>query len=100
MLLRRKANMKTLALIALIIVLGLSGCASSGTSDSLKQDWVAYWNNVKGDWESTKGDLTAYLKDPGGITWELMKGDWVAWWKDVKDDWESTKKDWTAFWKN
>jgi uncharacterized protein YceK len=92
--------MKTPALIALIMVLGLSGCASPGTSDSLKQDWVAYWKSVKGDWDSTKEDWTTYWKDPGGITWELMKGDWAAFWKNVRDDWGSAKEDWTAFWKN
>ena len=54
--------MKRLALIALIMVLGLSGCASSGTCGLIKQDWVRYWN------------------DPGGASWESVKQDWRWFW--------------------
>ena len=56
---RRKAKMKGLGLIALIMVLGLSGCASSGMSGLIKEDWTEFWN------------------DPGGGSWEVIKWDWT-----------------------
>ncbi len=55
--------MKKLALIALIMVLGLSGCAS-GVGYSIKEDWTEYWKN------------------PGGLSWEIFKGDWTEYWKN------------------
>jgi len=80
---RKKAKMRILALVALILVLGLGGCASSGTSDSIIRDWDAYWKNPGGGdcWESTKRDWDAYWKNPGG-----------------GECWESTKRDWREFW--
>jgi hypothetical protein len=75
--------MKKLALIALIMVLGLSGCASSGTRGSIKQDWVAYWKDPGGAfWEQIKEDWITYSKDPGGAFWESIKDDWRDFWKD------------------
>ena len=73
--------MKKIALIALTMVLGLSGCASSGTSGSTKQDWTTYWKNPGGGcWESIKQDWTAYWKNPGGGCWESTKQDWRGFW--------------------
>jgi hypothetical protein len=42
---RREAKMKNLALIALIMVLGLSGCASSGKSGFIIQEWTGFWKS-------------------------------------------------------
>lgn len=44
MLIKRETEMKKLALIVLIMVLGLSRCASSGTSGLIIQDWIEFWN--------------------------------------------------------
>jgi len=92
--------MRILALIAAIMVFGLSGCACPDTVGSLKQDWVWYWKSVENDWESTKQDYAVYWKNSKGIDWELLKQDWVAYWKSVEGDWESTKQDWAAYWEN
>ena len=92
--------MKTLALIGLIMVLGLSGCACPDTVASLEQDWVAYWKSLEGDWDSTKQDWVTYSKDPIGIDWESLRQDWVAYWKGLEGDWESTKQDWASYWKS
>jgi hypothetical protein len=59
---RRKGKMKKLVWIALIMVLGLNGCACSGTCALIKQDWSEYWD------------------DPGAGTWKLIKQDWVEFW--------------------
>ena len=92
--------MEKLALIGLIMVLGLSGCACPDTVGSLKQDWVAYWKSLEGDWDSTKQDWAAYWKNREGIDWESLKQDWGAYWKSVEGDWGSTKQDWAAYWEN
>jgi uncharacterized protein YceK len=56
--------MKKLAWIALIImVLGLSGCACSGTCNLMKEDWHDYWRN------------------PGAGDWQYMKQDWSQFWE-------------------
>ena len=57
--------MKTLTLFGAIMVLGLSGCACPDTVGSLKQDWVAYWKSVEGDWEATKQDWVVYWENSG-----------------------------------
>jgi hypothetical protein len=73
--------MKRLALIALIMVLGLSGCASSGTCGLIRQDWIRYWNDPGGaSWESVKQDWVRYWNDPGGASWESVKQDWRWFW--------------------
>ena len=75
--------MKRLALIALTMVLGLSGCASSGTGGSIGQDWTAYWWNRGGpSCESVRQDWIRYWNDPGGASWESVKQDWVRYWND------------------
>ena len=62
--------MKKLALIALIMVLGLSGCVSSGTSGLTKEDGTKFHN------------------EPGagacGSSWELMLQDWNEFWSRSK----------------
>jgi hypothetical protein len=92
--------MKKLALIALSMVLGLSGCACPGTSSSIRQDWAAYWRNPGGEsWESIKKDWAAYWRNPAGENWESIKWDWVAYWKNPGGGtWELLKQDWT-FWR-
>jgi hypothetical protein len=78
---RREGEMKKLALIALIMVLGLSGCACYGTCDSVRQDWIRYWDNPGGaSWESVKQDWIRYWNDPGGASWESVKQDWRWFW--------------------
>jgi len=73
--------MKKFALIALMVVLGLSGCASSGTSGSVRQDWIRYWNDPGGaSWESVKQDWVRYWNDPGGASWESVKQDCKRFW--------------------
>ena len=73
--------MKKLVLIALIMVLGLSGCASSGTSGSIKQDWTAYWENPGGaSWEAIEQDWVRYWDNPGGASWEAIRQDWIRYW--------------------
>lgn len=57
---RREGNMKKLALIALIMVMGLSECASSSTSVSIKEEWYYYWKNPAG----------------AGLSWEDIKVGW------------------------
>jgi hypothetical protein len=80
---RREGKMKKLALIALIMVLGLSGCASSGTRGSIRQDWIAYWKDPGGIfWEDIKQDWIVYLKNPGGLNWDSIKQDWRVYLKD------------------
>jgi hypothetical protein len=97
MLVRRKAKMEKLALIALIMVLGLSGCACPGTSGPIKQDWATYLKGIEGDWESTKQDWTAYWKNPGGENWERIEKDWAAYWKNPGGEtWELMKQDWSV----
>ena len=66
LLVKGEGKMKKLVLIALIMVLGLSGCTSSGISDSIKRDWIAYWDNSgSGSWESIKRDWMTYWQSPG-----------------------------------
>jgi hypothetical protein len=54
--------MKKFVLMALIMVLSLSGCACTGTCVLIKEDLTDYWN------------------DPGAGTWQLIKEDWVEFW--------------------
>jgi hypothetical protein len=73
--------MKKFALIALMVVLGLSGCASSGTSGSIRQDWTEYWWNRGGpSCESIRQDWIRYWNDPGGASWESVKQDCKRFW--------------------
>ena len=95
--------MKKLALLALIMVLGLGGCASSGLSGLVENDWTYYCKNPGGYWnrESLKMDWANYLKNPGGYwTGETLKDDWTHYLKNPGGywDWETLKKDWTEFW--
>jgi len=69
--------MKELGLIALIMVLGLSGCASSGTSDSIKQGWTWYGE---------------------GDSWETIKQRWAWYGYGETDGWESIKQGWRKLW--
>ena len=52
--------MKKLVLMTLMMVLGLSGCASSGTINPIKQDWAAYWEVESKGWERAKQDWAMY----------------------------------------
>ncbi len=56
--------MKTLVLIALIMILVFSGCASTGIGNSIKQEW------------------DEYLMNPGYESDKWIKADWKAFWKD------------------
>jgi ABC-type glycerol-3-phosphate transport system substrate-binding protein len=77
----RKGKMKTLALIALVMALGLSGCASNGMTELIRQDWIRYWGNPGGaSWESLKQDWTVYWENPEGASWESLKLGWTAHW--------------------
>lgn len=70
--------MKELALIVLIMVLGLSGCASSGMSGLIIEDWAEYLSDPgSGDWKLIKWDWAEVWKDPGGGSWEAVKMDWT-----------------------
>jgi hypothetical protein len=59
---RRESKMKKFALIALIMVLGLSGCAYSGVKNVAKEDWNDYWSG------------------PRSESWTLIKQDWNEFW--------------------
>ena len=67
--------MKTFALIALIMVLGLSGCASSGKSGFRRIPEAA---------------------EP----WMTFKQEWTGFWKgpEAAEPWKSFKQEWTTFW--
>jgi hypothetical protein len=53
--------MKKLMWIVLIMVLGLSGCATSGTATLIKADWNYYWSHPKdGTLQAIKQDWTDY----------------------------------------
>ncbi len=54
--------MKRFAMVALIMVLALSGYACAGTSALIKEDWTEYWKN------------------PGAGDWKPIKQDWVDFW--------------------
>ena len=92
--------MKKPALIALIMVLGLSGCASSGTTSSTKQDWTACWWNRGGpSCELIRQDWIRYWNNPGGASWESVKLDWIRYWNNPGGaSWESVKEDWIRYW--
>ena len=71
--------MNKLALIALIMVFGLSGCACCKGS-MIKQSWIDFWHDPAGDnWRQMKQDLTEFWHDPGGENWELIKWSWTQW---------------------
>jgi hypothetical protein len=77
--------MKKLVLIALIMVMGLSGCASiagPGLSwKDIKEDWGDYWKDPAGPGLSRKdikGNWRWYLEDPAGPGLS---------WKDIKENW-------------
>jgi len=68
--------MKTFVWIALIMVLGLSGCASTGKS--------------------------AFRKSPEAAEpWETFREEWVEFWKgsEAAEPWKSFKQEWISFWK-
>ena len=54
--------MKKLAGIALIMVLGLSGCTCYGTCVLIKEDFTDFWN------------------DPGRGSGQFIKEDWTYFW--------------------
>jgi rubredoxin len=97
---RRKGKMKKLALIALMMALGLSGCASNGMTELIRQDWIRYWDNPGGaSWESLKLDWTAYWQNPGGASWDSLKQDWAVYWENPGGaSWDSLKQDWRRYW--
>jgi len=97
---RRKGKMKNLALIVLMMALGLSGCASNGMTELIRQDWIRYWDNPGGaSWESLKLDWTAYWQNPGGASWDSLKQDWAVYWKNPGGaSWDSLKQDWRRYW--
>jgi len=98
---RRKGQMKKLALIALLMLsLGLSGCASNGMTELIRQDWIRYWENPGGaSWESVKLDWTAYWKNPGGASWDSLRQDWIRYWENPGGaSWDSLKQDWRRYW--
>ena len=72
---RREAKMKYFALIALFMVLGLSGCASSGKSGIRRSPEAA---------------------EP----WKTFGQEWVGFWKgpEAAEPWKTFKKEWIGFW--
>jgi len=59
---RREGKMKNLALIALIMVLSLSGCASSGKRGFIIQEWTEFWKGPEAaePWKSFKQEWTEF----------------------------------------
>jgi len=53
---------KLIGIIALFMVLNLSGCACTGTCVVVKEDWDHYWN------------------DPEAGAWEALKQEWIDFW--------------------
>jgi hypothetical protein len=72
---RREAKMKNFALIALIMLLSLSGCASSGKSGFRRIPEAA---------------------EP----WMTFKQEWTGFWtgSEAAEPWKSFKQEWTGFW--
>ena len=54
--------MKKLALITLIMILGLGGCAIS-PNNPVKQDWDKYWAIESKGWGEAKQAWADYLKN-------------------------------------
>ena len=92
--------MKKVALIALTMVLGLSGCASSGTSGSVRQDRIRYGNDLGGaTWESVKQDWLGIGGTQEVASWGSVKQDRIRYWSDPGGaSWESVKQDCRRFW--
>jgi rubredoxin len=102
-LIRREAKMVKVALIGLVMVLGLSGCASFGESISFKQNWAEFWRSpAEGTpWEPMKQDWGQFWKSPAaGTPWESIKENWAEFWRSPAEGtpWESMKQDWAQFW--
>ena len=75
---KKEGKMKTLALTVLIMVMGLSGCASSGMSGLIKEDVAEFWNDPgSGNWELMKWDCAEFWSHPGGGSLEAIKMDWT-----------------------
>ncbi len=73
--------MEKLALIALIMVLGLSGCACYGTCVSIKEDFSDFWNDPgRGSSQLIKEDFSDFWSNPGRGSWQLIKEDWTYFW--------------------
>jgi len=62
MLISGDGKMKKLAMMVMILVFGLSGCACTGTCVLIKEDWDHYWN------------------EPGAGSWDSLKQEWVDFW--------------------
>ncbi len=76
--------MKKLALIVLILVLSLSGCASSGKrSSTIVWAWNDFWREPgEGSWELVKGECVYFWHHPGEGSLELVKWSWKQFWAD------------------
>ena len=73
--------MKKLASIALIMVLGLSGCTCYGTCVLIKEDFTDFGDDPgRGSWQFIKEDFTDFWDDPGRGSWQLIKEDWTHFW--------------------
>ena len=96
----RKAKMKRLALIGLVMVLGASGCVFFNRSSSIGETWAEYWKNPDGESsKSIKQDWDEYWKNPGGDSWESIKQYWAEYWKNLGgDSSESIEQYWKEFW--
>ncbi len=91
-----------LALIVLIMVVGLSGCASYGVNSVVLSDFAYYAKNPGGywDWETLKDEFAHYGKNPGGYwDWETLKDEYAHYGKNPGGywDWETLKRDWAEF---
>ena len=77
--------MKKLAMIALMMVLVLSGCASSCLKnfggplwEQVKEGWADYRRDPAGPlWEQAKEGWADYRRDPAGPFWEQVKEGWA-----------------------
>ncbi len=91
-----------LALIALMMAFGLSGCGSYGVSSVVISDFTYYSKNPGGywDWETLKGEFADYWKNPGGY-WDpvTLKEEYANYCKNPGGywDWEMLKRDWAEF---
>jgi hypothetical protein len=96
---KKEGKMKTLALIVLIMVMGLSGCASSLKSSYIIQDWRYFLHNpIPGSLESVGQDFRYLWHNPIPGSMESVGQDFrYLWHNPVPGSLRSIGQDWRDF---